>query len=88
MKRKRKILDSDGIEVTPGCTIFFSYGIPPVGVRAPVIERDGELIAITKGHHPEEGKVSELEDLVGCFYVDTSAHKPKRGIKINLGEKN
>jgi hypothetical protein len=81
MRRKHKIVDSDGVKVIPGCTIFFSYGIPPVGVVAPVIERDGELIAITKGHSPEEGKVSELMNLVGCFYVDTSSHKPARRIR-------
>ena len=34
---RRKILDSDGVEVTPGCVIRFGYGIPPVSVVAPVI---------------------------------------------------
>ena len=66
---KRKILDSDGVEVTAGCTVFFSYGIPPVGVVAPVVDRDGVLIALTKGHHPSEAEVRDLEKHVGCFYV-------------------
>ena len=37
-----KILDSDGVEVKAGCKIWFTYGIPPVLVIAPVIERDGK----------------------------------------------
>jgi len=48
----RKIVDDDGVEVTAGCVIHFSYGAPGVGVDAPVIERDGRLIALTPGHKP------------------------------------
>lgn len=65
----RKIKDSDGVEVTAGCTISFGYGIPPVGVKATVIERDGKLIALTPGHKPAECRVSELKRHVGDFYV-------------------
>ena len=77
-RKRKKLLDTDGIEVTAGCTVFFSYGIPPVGVVAPVIERDGELIALTKGHHPAEARVAELEDAVGCFYVQFRSTLPRR----------
>jgi hypothetical protein len=66
---RSKILDGDGVEVTEGCTIRFSYGIPPVGVTAPVINRNGKLIAITKGHNPAECPVRELEGHVGYFRV-------------------
>lgn len=69
MARRRKILDSDGVEVTAGCTISFGYGIPNVSVWAEVIERDGALIALTKDHHPAECKVSLLRRHVGEFWV-------------------
>jgi hypothetical protein len=69
MAKPRKIVDSEGVEVTPGCTITFGYGIPPVGVVAPVIERKGVLIALTEGHNPKECKVSELMRHVGDFWV-------------------
>jgi hypothetical protein len=68
-KRSKKIYDADGVQVTDGCEVSFSYGIPPVGVIAPVIERDGDLIVITKGHHPEESYAMHLKDAVGDFYV-------------------
>ena len=47
IQERAKVLDGDGKEVRAGCTIGFSYGIPPIGVAAPVIERDGELVALT-----------------------------------------
>lgn len=64
-----KILDSDGVEVKAGCKIWFTYGIPPVLVIAPVIERDGKLIAITDGHSPRECEVRHLEEHVASFYI-------------------
>lgn len=66
---KRAIRDSDGVEVTAGCTIRFAYGIPPVGVRAPVVDRDGVLIALTEGHNPKECKVADLKRSVRDFWV-------------------
>jgi hypothetical protein len=65
----KQILDSDGIEVKSGCTIHFGYGIPGRGVDAPVIERNGKLIALTAGHKPSECPVSELKRHVGDFWV-------------------
>lgn len=57
---KCKILDSDGVEVKAGDKIRFGYGIPAVSVRrAPVVERDGKLLALTKGHNPSECQPSE-----------------------------
>lgn len=57
-------------EVKDGDTVTFSYGIPPVGVKAPVQEIDGELWAITKGHNPEKCKLRELRKFVGDFYKE------------------
>ena len=69
LRTKRKVLDSDGYPVTPGCTIIFSYGIPPVPVRAKVVERDGRLIALTPGHKPSECPVASLRYHVGNFFI-------------------
>lgn len=68
--RKRRILDSDGAEVTPGCVVSFSYGIPPVRVCAPVILRGNRLIAITEGHNPSECNAASLKGYVGDFWVE------------------
>ncbi len=66
---RRKIRDGDGVEVVAGCAIYFSFGLPPVGVLAQVIERDGDLIALTPEHNPKECKVSELRRHVGDFWI-------------------
>lgn len=65
----RAIKDSDGKLVTAGCHVHFSYGIPPVGVLAQVIERDGKLIALTPGHNPEECPVAALKKCVCDFWA-------------------
>jgi hypothetical protein len=66
---KRRMLDSNRKAVTPGCSIHFSYGIPGVGVTAPVVDEDGVLIALTPGHKPPRIKVAELKRHVGEFYI-------------------
>ncbi len=68
-----KLVDCEGVEVRAGDIVHFSYGIPPVGVSAPVVRRGGKLIAITKGHNPEQCPVSELEEHVGVFWVEKPA---------------
>ena len=61
--------DDDGFEVKSGDWISFSYGIPPVGVRARLYDRDGELWAVTLGKHkPREIKLSQLRRHVGNWY--------------------
>jgi len=65
-----KVLDSDGNEVKAGDVIHFGYGIPPVGVRADVIERSGKLIALTPGHNPSECPVAALRRHVGDFWIE------------------
>jgi len=64
-----KILDSDGKWVRAGCTILFSYGIPPTSVKAPVIRRGAKLIVLTEGHNPSECPLRELRGHVGDFWV-------------------
>lgn len=68
-KVRGKIFDSDGVEVIAGCKVSFSYGIPPVAVTSEVVERNGELIALTPGHNPKECKMRTLEHHVGSFWV-------------------
>lgn len=68
-KKRRKFRDMDGREVKAGDVVGFSYGIPPVRVRAPVIERDGRLIALTEGHNPSECPVSQLKKYIGDFWI-------------------
>lgn len=65
----RAIRDSYGKQVTAGCEISFSYGIPPVLVRAPIIDRGGQLIAMTPGHNPPECPASRLKACVGDFWI-------------------
>ena len=67
---KRRVLDSDGVEVRPGDTVRFSYGIPPVAVVARVIERDGKMIVLTPGHNPEESNLRSLKRHVGAFWKE------------------
>ena len=70
MSKRRTVKDDDGVEVREGDIIHFGYGIPPVGVVAPVIERNGRLIAITKGHNPPECPVDQLRRHVSNFWVE------------------
>lgn len=62
------LFDDDGQPTYAGDTVAFSYGIPPVRVVAPVIERDGRLIALTPGHTPIECKLRALRYYAGCWY--------------------
>ena len=47
-----KIKDDDGNEINEGDVVSFSYGIPPVGVKADVKKHiDGKLIIEVRGEH-------------------------------------
>jgi hypothetical protein len=61
-------IDDDGNRVRAGDTIFFSYGIPPVYVKAEIIDRDGKLVALTPGHCPSECTLKRLRRYVGAWY--------------------
>lgn len=56
----RVIKDDWGNVIKAGDVVSFSYGIPPVGVKAKVEERDGVLWILTPGHNPPEAKLSYL----------------------------
>ncbi len=60
--------DDDGCATRAGDEVFFSYGIPPVGVIADVIERDGELWVLTPGHTPKECRLRNLRQFVGGWF--------------------
>ena len=60
--------DSDGNIVKAGDTIYFSYGIPPIRVNAPVIKEKGKLVALTPKHNPEKCTLIELKECVGQFW--------------------
>ena len=62
------ILDDDKVPVSAGDSIMFRYGIPFVQVVAPIIERDGILIALTPDHSPRECELSKLRGYVGNWY--------------------
>jgi len=67
--KSNRILDLDGRVVQAGMSVRFSYGIPPVPVLAPVVDRDGVLVALTTGHHPAECELRKLERYVGGFLI-------------------
>ena len=64
-----KIKDADGKWVRAGCTIMFSYGIPPVRVEGEVIREGSKLIVLTPGHNPEASPLRELREHVVEFWV-------------------
>lgn len=66
MARKSPV-DSDGNEITEGCTLHFSYGIPPVEVSAKVVKRGHDLVALTRGHTPASANVNEITPFFDCW---------------------
>jgi hypothetical protein len=64
-----RVLDNDGSEVNEGDWIGFSYGTPPVGVRAQVVRRGKSLFALTPEHTPAECNLRSLRRYVGEWYL-------------------
>lgn len=62
------LLDDDGLRVTSCDTVRFIYGIPPVSVRAKVIQRGKSLIALTPQHNPKEVNLRALRRYVGAWF--------------------
>ena len=62
-----RMKDDEGNWVGAGDTIVFSFGIPPLRVEAPVVERDGSLVALTPGCRPKDCKLRALRRHVGYF---------------------
>lgn len=67
--------DMDGKTIKEGDTIIFSYGIPPRKVVAPIILKNGKLIAITTGHTPATCELRQLKKYVGGFYKQDSPNQ-------------
>ena len=76
--------DSDGNKIYAGDRIRFSYGIPPVRVVASIVDKGGELIALTPDHKPTECRLSLLRQYVGCFYKEEVRRPDPRDIESNL----
>ena len=77
MKRKQLVLfDDDGVPVKAGDTVRFSYGIPPVVVDAPIVQRRGSLIALTPGHDPKECNLRSLRKQVSCWFKSEARPDP------------
>lgn len=66
------LLDDDKRRTCAGDTVFFSYGIPMVAVRAKIIQRGKSLIALTPGHHPAEINLRSLRRHVGAWFRRTT----------------
>ena len=69
-----KYRDSADVEIKAGAHVLFSYGIPPVYVRAKIVRRAGKLVALTPGHKPTSCPLHNLKRFVGEVYVD---NRPK-----------
>ena len=67
-KPNPQAIDSDGNILRARDTIAFSYGIPPVNVKAKVGEINGVLFAFTPEHYPKKIKIAQIERCVGSFY--------------------
>ena len=66
---KTGIFDSEGKEVCIGDLIHFSYGIPGIGVNAPIVIEKGIIYALTPGHNPKKVRLNTLKNHVGDFYI-------------------
>ncbi len=92
---RKKLLDSNGVEIVAGCHIHFGYGIPPVPVYAEIVERGGRLVALTPGHKPASAPVATIVRYFECWVephvpmkaaLDDSVHCIRCG--KHLGEAN
>ena len=72
-----RMRDDDGKWVTEGDTVHFSYGIPPVGVSARIIERGGKLIGLCPGHNPPEFNLRFLRHYVCSWYKHNADHQAR-----------
>ena len=62
------LLDDENQKVSSGDTVNFSYGIPPVCVRAKLVQRGRQLIALTPGHKPAECNLRSLRKYAGVWF--------------------
>lgn len=66
------MLDDDGNRVSAGDVVRFSYGIPPVCVKAKLVQRGKQLIALTPEHNPKECNLRSLRKYVGAWFKHNS----------------
>jgi len=69
------LLDDDKVPVKSGDTVRFNYGIPPAVVDAKIVQRRGQLIALTPGHDPAECNLRSLRRYVGNWYKENGEVK-------------
>jgi len=67
--RNTGVKDADGTPVFEGDLIDFSYGMPGVGVRAPVVFERGSFYVETPEHNPKRCALRQLKKHVGEFWV-------------------
>lgn len=73
------LLDDDRVPVKAGDTVRFRYGIPPVVVDAKIVQRRGQLIALTPGHDPAECNLRSLRRYVGNWYKQNTPDEGRAG---------
>jgi len=66
--RRLVMLDDDKQKVSAGDTVRFNYGIPPVCVKAKLVQRGNKIIALTPGHNPAESNLRSLRKYVGGWF--------------------
>ncbi len=84
LRRDTGVKDADGVPVLEGDTVDFSYGIPPVGVEAPVVFYQGKFQVLTPGHNPKRCALRQLKKHVGEFWVQTDKDQRARRIRDEL----
>ena len=67
----KAIKDDWGNAISAGDTISFSYGIPPVGVKAKVEDRNGILWVLTPEHNPKECRLSYIKKWFNFYKEET-----------------
>jgi len=72
------MIDENGEVIKEGDEITFSYGIPPVYVRAKIAKINNKLYALTPEHNPKKCLLSSLRRHVGLFYKVTKKPKSKK----------
>ena len=74
--RRVVMLDDDGHRVSAGDVVRFNYGIPPVCVKAKLVQRGNKLIALTPGHNPTECNLRSLRKYVGGWFKPNKKGQP------------
>ncbi len=77
--RELVLLDDDRQPTRAGDTVSFNYGIPPVAVRAKIVQRGRSLIALTPGHTPAECNLRTLRRHVGGWFKQNDQDQTRGG---------